>query len=50
MTNFLFKKISIIGIGLIGSSIARAIKYHNLAQHIAISSQTEDNSLQKAKE
>jgi len=33
----LFKRIALIGIGLIGSSLARAVRKNNLAAHIAIS-------------
>ncbi|MEZ5833540.1 MAG: prephenate/arogenate dehydrogenase family protein [Dongiaceae bacterium] len=36
MTKPLFDRIAIIGIGLIGSSIARAARKHGLAKHIAI--------------
>ncbi len=35
-----FKKIAIIGIGLIGSSLARVIKRENIAAHIAISTRS----------
>ena len=34
MTNFLFKKILIIGVGLIGSSIARALRERNISSKI----------------
>ena len=34
MTNNIYKKILIIGVGLIGSSIARGIKKHNICSEI----------------
>ena len=35
MTNHIYSKILIIGVGLIGSSIARAVKNHGIAlEHI----------------
>ncbi len=37
-----FKKLSLIGIGLIGSSIARAARLHNLAEEIVCSARTHD--------
>lgn len=37
----LFNRVAIIGIGLIGSSIARAVREHNLAGHIAIADASE---------
>lgn len=37
MTSPLFNRVALIGIGLIGSSLARALKLHGLAGHIAIS-------------
>lgn len=40
MTTYLFNNICIIGGGLIGSSIARAARQYNLAQHITIADQT----------
>ena len=33
----LFNRVALIGIGLLGSSLARAIKLHGLANHISIS-------------
>lgn len=38
----LFDRIALIGIGLIGSSLARAIRLHGLAGHIAISTRRPD--------
>jgi cyclohexadieny/prephenate dehydrogenase len=38
----MFKKLALIGIGLIGSSIARAVRTHNLAEGIAISTRRAD--------
>lgn len=40
MTSVLFEKIALIGIGLIGSSIARDVKENGLAKHIAISTRS----------
>ncbi|MBL0374695.1 prephenate/arogenate dehydrogenase family protein [Rhizobium sp. KVB221] len=40
MSDFQFDKIALIGIGLIGSSIARAIKLHGLAREISISTRS----------
>jgi len=45
----MFEKIALIGIGLIGSSIARAIKEKNLSNHVAISTRSQA-TLDKAKE
>ena len=42
----MFKKICIIGCGLIGSSIARAIKKNNLANKV-VSSNRSDNTNKK---
>ena len=42
MTAALFDRIAIIGVGLIGSSIARAVRKHNLATHIAIADSSDD--------
>lgn len=36
----LFEKIALVGIGLIGSSLARVVRRENLANHIAISSRS----------
>ncbi|MGY6710036.1 MAG: prephenate/arogenate dehydrogenase family protein [Rhizobiaceae bacterium] len=40
-----FKRIALIGIGLIGSSLAHAIRRHGLADHIAISSRSPETLL-----
>lgn len=48
-TKPIFKKLTLIGIGLIGSSIARVARKKNLAQHIAISSRSAD-TLARAEE
>src|SRR6185503_15649005 len=40
--NPIFDKIAIIGIGLIGSSIARAARKHKLAKHISIADSSEE--------
>ena len=42
MSGTLFDKLAIIGIGLIGSSIARAARKHNLVKHIAIADTAQD--------
>ncbi len=42
MSAVLFDKVAIIGIGLIGSSIARAARKHKLAKHIAIADSSEE--------
>lgn len=42
MSDIRFKKIALIGIGLIGSSLARVIKQKNLADHIAISTRSSE--------
>ena len=36
----LFERVTLIGVGLIGSSIARALKNHNLASHISVTART----------
>ncbi len=36
----MFEKIALIGIGLIGSSLARVIRHENLASHVAISTRS----------
>ena len=41
MSDVLFNKIALIGIGLIGSSLARVIREKNLAEHIAIMSRSQ---------
>lgn len=45
----LFDKIALIGIGLIGSSLARVVRRENLAGHIAIATRSPD-TLARAKE
>ncbi len=45
----LFERIAIIGIGLIGSSLARAVREHNLANHIAIATRSVE-TLKKAED
>lgn len=45
----LFERVALIGIGLIGSSLARAIKLHGLAGHIAISTRRQE-TLQTAQD
>jgi cyclohexadieny/prephenate dehydrogenase len=45
----LFKRVALIGIGLIGSSLARAIRLHGLAGHIAVSTRSPE-TLAKAEE
>lgn len=45
----LFDRVTLMGIGLIGSSLARAIKLHGLANHIAISTRRAE-TLDKARE
>jgi cyclohexadieny/prephenate dehydrogenase len=37
----LFEKIALVGIGLIGSSLARVVRRENIARHIAISTRSE---------
>ncbi|MCQ2003063.1 prephenate/arogenate dehydrogenase family protein [Rhizobium sp. NRK18] len=49
MSNVLFDRIALIGIGLIGSSIARDIKKHGLAGEVVISSRSAD-TLKRAQE
>jgi cyclohexadieny/prephenate dehydrogenase len=49
MSNFLFDRIALIGIGLIGSSIARDIKKYGLAREVVISSRSAD-TLKRAEE
>ncbi len=48
-TRPLFKRIALLGIGLLGSSLARAIKVHGLAEHIAIYTRS-PSTLDKARE
>ena len=43
----MFERIAIIGIGLIGSSLARAVREHGLAGHIAIATRS-NQTLEKA--
>ena len=40
MTDNKFQRVALVGIGLIGSSIARAVRDHGLAEHIAISTRS----------
>ena len=40
MTNFKPRRVALVGIGLIGSSIAHALRKHELAEHIAISTRS----------
>ena len=49
MTEPLFDKIALIGIGLIGSSLARVIRRENLAREIAIATRSQD-TLDRARE
>jgi cyclohexadieny/prephenate dehydrogenase len=49
MSNVLFNRIALIGIGLIGSSIARDIKKYGLAREVVISSRSAD-TLKRAEE
>ena len=42
MAEIMFERIALIGIGLIGSSIARDIKELGLARHVIISTRSED--------
>lgn len=49
MAEILFDKIALIGIGLIGSSLARVVRRENLAHHIAISTRSE-RTLARAEE
>jgi cyclohexadieny/prephenate dehydrogenase len=46
-SNVLFKRIALIGIGLIGSSIARRVKRDGLANHISVTARSQQ-SLDKA--
>ncbi|MBN9222128.1 MAG: prephenate/arogenate dehydrogenase family protein [Mesorhizobium sp.] len=41
MTSPMFEKIALVGIGLIGSSLARVIRREGLARHVAISTRSE---------
>ncbi|MCK5546518.1 MAG: NAD(P)-binding domain-containing protein, partial [Rhodospirillaceae bacterium] len=43
----IFERIAIIGIGLIGSSLARAVRERGLADHIAIATRS-SQTLEKA--
>ena len=49
MTTPLFDKVALIGIGLIGSSLARVIRREKLAGHIAIATRSAD-TLARAEE
>lgn len=42
MLDVQFEKIALIGIGLIGSSLARVIKKNNLAAHISIATRRQE--------
>lgn len=44
----IFKRIAIIGIGLIGSSLARAVRKYGLAEHIAVATRSAE-TLEKAR-
>ena len=48
-TKIIFKRITLIGIGLIGSSIARRVKRDDLANHISVTARSQ-NSLDRAVE
>ncbi|MGG2477180.1 prephenate dehydrogenase/arogenate dehydrogenase family protein, partial [Rhizobium sp. BR5] len=49
MGEIMFERIALIGIGLIGSSIARDIKELGLAKHVTISTRSDD-TLKRAEE
>ena len=49
MADPLFQKIALVGIGLIGSSLARVIRRENLARHISISTRRAE-TLERARE
>lgn len=49
MTSVLFDRIALIGIGLIGSSIARDVKAYGLSKHVAISTRSAE-TLKRAEE
>ena len=49
MGNVIYRKIALIGIGLIGSSLARIIRREGLAKHIAIASRSAE-TLKRAQE
>ncbi|MGB6116811.1 MAG: prephenate/arogenate dehydrogenase family protein [Mesorhizobium sp.] len=49
MTSPMFDKIALVGIGLIGSSLARVIRQKNLAGHISISTRSQ-STLRRAEE
>jgi cyclohexadieny/prephenate dehydrogenase len=49
MGNIVYKKIALIGIGLIGSSLARSIRAKGLAEHISIASRS-SSTLKRAEE
>src|SRR5687767_5570750 len=49
MTSPMFEKIALVGIGLIGSSLARVIHREGLAGHVAISTRSE-TTLARAKQ
>ena len=45
----MFDKIALVGIGLIGSSLARVVRREKLADHIAIATRSE-KTLKRARE
>jgi cyclohexadieny/prephenate dehydrogenase len=49
MGNIIYKKIALIGIGLIGSSLARTIRAKGLAEHLSIASRS-SSTLKRAEE
>jgi cyclohexadieny/prephenate dehydrogenase len=49
MAEPIFQRLALIGIGLIGGSIALGARKYNLAGHVAVSSRTE-KTLARAKE
>ena len=49
MSSILFEKIALIGIGLIGSSLARVIRREGLTKHIAVSTRSEQ-TLEEARQ
>ena len=42
-SKIIFKRITLIGIGLIGSSIARRVKRDGLANHISVSARSQNS-------
>ena len=49
MSGVMYERIALIGIGLIGSSLARVIRREGLAKHIVVSTRS-DETLQRAKD